>query len=179
MKNTMKYALAGALFATTASFATAAEGSVEAQKCSEIYQSSSAAITKSPAKVLELVSQQVAANEACAGDVVKAAIIVTSASNELVAQIVETAVTAAPKQLSKITAVAVATAPDASAQIAAVVAKMDKGTADSNKVNPLDLAGRGNVGVKNGPGGGSITSPGGGGSPSTEGLQGVSTGPTD
>lgn len=177
MKNTMKYALAGALFATTASFAIAAESAVEAQKCSEIYQSSAAVITQSPAQVLELVSKQVAANESCAGDVVKAAIIVTSASNELVAQIVETAVTAAPKQLSKIVTVAVATAPDASAQIAAVVVKMDKGTANSNKINPLDLAGQGNVGVKNGPGGGPLLSQGGGAS-SASNLQGTTEGPT-
>lgn len=179
MKNTMKYALAGALFATSATFASAAEASVEAKKCSAVYQSSSAAITQSPGKVLEHVSALVAANEACAGDVVKAAIVVTRANNELVGQIVEAAVAAAPKQVSKIVASAVATAPDASAAIAAVVSKMDKGTAQNNKVNPLNLAGFGEVGVQNSNGGGTLQSQGGGGSSSENSLEGTPGGPTN
>lgn len=179
MKNTMKYALAGALFATSASFASAAETGVEAKKCSAVYQSSSAVITQAPSKVLEHVSTLVAANEACAGDVVKAAIVATSASNELVGQIVETAVAAAPKQISKIVASAVATAPDASSAIAAVVAKMDKGTAQNNKVDPRDLAGRGTVGVHNSNGGGTFQSQGGGSSSSESSLEGTPGGKTN
>ena len=173
----MKYALAGALFATTASFATAAEG---AEKCSEVYKSSSVVITKAPSKVLEHVSTLVAANEACAGDVVKAAIVATTASNELVAQIVETAAAVAPKQLSKIVASAVATAPDASNEIAAVVAKMDKGTAQGTTVDPRDLAGQGEVGVQTGAGAGNLTSQGGGtGAGTGTNPTGTPVGPTN
>ena len=130
----MKYALVGALFAAAAPFAAAAEKSaVDVKQCSAVYQSASKAIAKDPAKVLELVYNLVAANESCAADVVKAAIKTTKANNELVGQIVETAATVAPKQLSQIVAAATAVAVDASSQIAAVVNKINakQGTAQS------------------------------------------------
>lgn len=173
----MKYALVGALFATTASLATAADKGVEAQKCSEVYQNSSVVITKAPSKVLEHVATLVAANEQCAGDVVKAAITVTKADDKLVGQIVETAITSAPKQLSKIVAAAVATAPDAKTQIAAVVSNFGQGTAEGDEVNPLDSAGRGSVVVQNSNGGGSVQSQGGV-SGSTKNVNSTPDGPT-
>jgi hypothetical protein len=134
MKNTMKYAIVGALFAAAAPFAVAAERSAaDVKKCSAVYQSASKAIAKDPAKVLELVSKLVAANESCAAEVVKAAIVTTKASGELVGQIVETAATVAPKQLSQIAAAAMAVAVDSRVQIATVINKINAqlGTAQS------------------------------------------------
>ena len=122
----MKYALVGALFAAAAPFAVAAERSAaDVKKCSAVYQSASKAIAKDPAKVLELVSKLVAANESCAAEVVKAAIVTTKASGELVGQIVETAATVAPKQLSHIAAAAMAVAVDSRVQIATVINKIN------------------------------------------------------
>ena len=142
----MKYAFVGALFAAAVPFAAAAEKSAaDLKKCSAVYESASKAIAKDPAKVLELVSKLVAANESCAADVVKAAIITTKANNELVDQIVETAATSAPKQISQIAAAATAVAPDTSPQIAAVVNKINAqlGTLGSTQpprpVHPLDF----------------------------------------
>ena len=141
----MKYAFVGAVFAAALPFAVAAEKSAaDVKKCSAVYKSASKAIAKDPVKVLELVSKLVAANESCAADVVKAAIITTKANKELVGQIVETAATAAPKQLSQIAAAATAVAPDTSPQIAAVVNKINAqvGTLDSTQarpVHPLDF----------------------------------------
>jgi len=126
MKKTIKYAFVGALFAAAVPFAAAAEKSAaDVKKCSAVYESASKAIAKDPAKVLELVSKLVAANESCAADVVKAAIKTTKANKELVGQIVETAATVAPKQLSQIAAAAMAVAVDSRIQIAAVVNKIN------------------------------------------------------
>ena len=122
----MKYAIVGALFAAAAPFAVAAERSAaDVKKCSAVYQSASKAIAKDPAKVLELVSKLVAANESCAAEVVKAAIVTTKANGELVGQIVETAATVAPKQLSQIAAAAMAVAVDSRVQIGTVVNKIN------------------------------------------------------
>lgn len=166
MKNTMKYAFVGALFAAAIPFSAAAEKSVaDVKKCSAVYESASKAIAKDPAKVLELVSKLVAANESCAADVVKAAIKTTKANKELVGQIVETAATAAPKQLSQIAAAAMSVAVDSSAQIAAVVNKINtqQGTAQGAgvKVVVLDTIEGGFGGRSGDSAGGGVASPSG------------------
>lgn len=139
MKNTLT--LLAALFTSSAAIATA-ENTPTA--CPLVQEQAAKQITQSPEKVLEIVSKLIAANEACAGEVVKAAIIATSADKALVAQIVETAATAAPKQLSQIAAYALAIAPDAKENIVAVLDKINsnEGTAQTvKKVSPLEIAG--------------------------------------
>lgn len=169
MKNTMKYALVGAVFALAAPSMVAAEG------CNDVSQKTVAAIAKSPSKVLEVVSKLVASNEGCSCEIVKAAIIATEADKDLVGQIVETAIAAAPKESSLISTCALAVAPDAQSEIVAVVAKLERGAGDGYsakggkvvtpppavKANPLDFPGLGVVGPEIGSTGGAPLLPAG------------------
>ncbi|MGJ8656415.1 MAG: hypothetical protein ACSHX6_08185 [Akkermansiaceae bacterium] len=123
MKNTLKFALVGALLAT-APVASAAD-------CYAISKSAAKEISAKPKHVLTIVSQQIAANEACACEIVKAAIVVTEADKKLVAQIVEQAIESAPGKVSLITTCALAVAPDAHAEVMEVSAKYAKGTGES------------------------------------------------
>lgn len=117
MKNTIKYALFGAVLASvTPAFA-------DAPDCYKVSTAVKKAVTAQPDKVLELVASQVAQNESCACEVVKAAIVASDADKALVANIVETAVTAAPSKMRIIGQCAVAVAPDALAQVQAVITK--------------------------------------------------------
>ena len=118
MKNTIKYALFGAVLALiTPAFA-------DAPDCYKVSTAVKKAIAAQPDKVLELVAAQVAQNESCACEVVKAAIVATNADKKLVANIVNVAVTAAPSKVRIIGQCAVAVAPDALAEVQAVVTKM-------------------------------------------------------
>lgn len=124
MKNTLKFALVGALLAVAAPVASAAD-------CYAVSKSVAKEIAAKPKHVLTIVSQQIAANEACACEIVKSAIVVTEADKKLVAQIVEQAMEAAPKRISLITTCALAVAPDAHAEVMEVSAKYSKGTGES------------------------------------------------
>jgi len=120
MKNTIKYALFGAVLAlVTPAFAA------DAPDCYKMSVAIKKAVAAHPDKVLELVATQVAQNESCACEVVKAAIVASDADKKLVADIVDAAVTAAPSKVRIIGQCAVAVAPDALAEVQAVVAKMD------------------------------------------------------
>jgi hypothetical protein len=114
MKNTFKFALVGAVLAVAAPMAAAADCKVISKQVTE-------AITAKPKLVLVIVAKQIAANEACAGEVVKAAIVITEADKKLVAQIVEQAIEAAPKKISLIVDSALAVAPDAYAEVMLVM----------------------------------------------------------
>lgn len=113
--------------------------------CETIFQTTSLEVKQSPETILETVAKQVAANETCAGDVVKAAIIASKADKQLVAQIVETAVTAAPKQLETIAKTAIAFASDVHTEIATVLQRIDSGQGTAQvggrKVSPIDFPG--------------------------------------
>ncbi|MFT5632825.1 MAG: hypothetical protein ACI9SQ_000532 [Rubritalea sp.] len=115
MKNTFKFALVGAVLAVAAPIAAAANCKVISKQVAE-------AIIAKPKLVLAIVTKQIAANEACAGEVVKAAIVITEADKKLVAQIVEQAIEAAPKKISLIVKSALAVAPDAYVEIMVVMA---------------------------------------------------------
>ena len=115
MINTFKFALVGAVLAVAAPIAAAADCKVISKQVAE-------AITAKPKLVLVIVAKQIAANEACAGEVVKAAIVITEADKKLVAQIVEQAIEAAPKKISLIVNNALAVAPDAYVEIMVVMA---------------------------------------------------------
>ncbi|MGY8648051.1 MAG: hypothetical protein ACKVLL_11940 [Verrucomicrobiales bacterium] len=86
-------------------------------------------------KVLEIVAKQIAANESCACEVVKAAIIASDAKKEVVAQIVDVAINEAPSMLRIIAQCAIAIAPDAQPNIQAILEKYDfaGGEGDSEK----------------------------------------------
>lgn len=124
MKNTIKYALFGAVLAATPAFAAAPD-------CQKVSASVKKAVAAQPDKVLELVATQVAQNESCACEVVKAAIVASDADKAMVANIVDAAATAAPSKMRIIGQCAVAVAPDALAQVQAVVTKLTAVSGDS------------------------------------------------
>lgn len=125
MKNTIKYALFGAVLAlVTPAYA-------EGTDCYKVYTVVKNAVAAQPDKVLELVKTNVAQNESCACEVVKAAIVASDADKKLVAGIVEAAIASAPGKVRIIGQCAVAVAPDALAEVQAVVTKHAAASGDS------------------------------------------------
>ena len=121
MKNTMKYLLvASILAAAPAAFAE------KAPDCKALYAAVTQEVTSSSDKVLEIVEKYVAENEACACEIVKAAIVASEADKKLVAEIVTTATLAAPDKLRLVAQCAIAVAPDALANVQAVLSKYDR-----------------------------------------------------
>ena len=124
MKNTIKFALVGALLAVAAPVASAAD-------CYKVSKQVAKEITAKPKDVLSIVSQQISANKGCACEIVKAAIVATEADKKLVAQIVEQAIEAVPNKVSLLTTCALAVAPDAHAEVMEVASKHAKNTGTS------------------------------------------------
>jgi hypothetical protein len=89
------------------------------------------AVAAEPAKVLQIVEAQVAVNDSCACDIVKAAIMASQADATLVAGIVEIASTTAPEQMRLVGQCALAVAPDSLAAVQAVLTKLDPGAGES------------------------------------------------
>jgi len=133
MKKTFGFLLLAALLSGTA-FAAAPD-------CLALAARVKAAVTAEPAKVLQIVAAEVAANESCACEVVKSAILASQADVALVASIVETAATTAPDQMRLVSQCAMAVAPDSLAAVQAVLTKLDPS------------AGEGASGAKGGKGG--------------------------
>lgn len=128
MKRTLKFALVSAfLAATPAVIAADSEKS-----CKNIQAAVEKAVKVDEAKVLEVVEAQASANAGCACEVVKAAIIATEANKELVRQIVEVAVVAAPDEMRLIAQCAVAVAPDAVGEVQKVLASFDPQSGESS-----------------------------------------------
>jgi len=124
MKNTIKFALVGALLAVAAPVASA--------DCYKVSKQASKEITAQPEQVLSIVAKQIAANKGCACEIVKAAIVATEANKKQVAQIVEQAIALVPKKASLLTTCALAVAPDAHVEVMKVAAKFtNKNTGDS------------------------------------------------
>ena len=178
MKNNMKYALFGAVLALiTPSYAATPD-------CYKVSATVKKAVMENPEKVLELVAAQVAQNESCACEIVKAAIVASDADKKLVADIVSSAITAALEKVRIIGQCAVAVAPDALAQVQAVVTKFGANAGDGYSAkgysakggakdgagdgvqppvssNPLDFPGSGPEGpTPGGPGGFPLFPPG-------------------
>lgn len=65
--------------------------------CADIANDVTAAVSKDPSKVLMVVEDALVINEGCASDIVKAAILSSKADAVLANQIVQTAVSVAPK----------------------------------------------------------------------------------
>lgn len=116
MKNTMKFALVGALLSTLAPVAIAAE-------CHLVSKEVTKQLTSQPEQVLKIVAKQIAANKGCECEVVKVAIVATEANKKQVAQILEQAIEAAPQKASLLTTCALAVAPDAHNEVMKVSAK--------------------------------------------------------
>jgi len=124
MKNTLKFALVGALLAVAAPVASA--------DCYKVSKQVAKGITAQPEQVLAIVAKQIAANKGCACEIVKAAIVAIEADKKQVAQIVEQAIVLVPNKASLLTTCALAVAPDAHVEVMKVAAKYtNKNTGDS------------------------------------------------
>jgi hypothetical protein len=117
MKNTLKFALTAVLLSVASIASADVADSVKLSKAVKV------AVSADSSKVLEVVAANIAINESCACEIVKAAIVASNADKKLVAEIVNTAILAAPSQIRMITQCAMATAPDAVSNIQAVVEK--------------------------------------------------------
>lgn len=120
MKNTLKFALTAVLLAA------APLASADVVDCVKLSNAVKAAVIADSSNVLDIVAKNVAANESCACEIVKAAILASDANDAQVAKIVETAVLEAPAEMRIIAQCAIATAPDAVSKIQAVLEKFDK-----------------------------------------------------
>ncbi len=171
MKITSRFAIAAACLSIFP--ASAADG----VDCLELAVSVKHAVAAAPSNVLEVVEKEVTAHPDCACEVVKAAIQGAEADSKLVANIVETAATAAPEKMRLVSQCAVAVAPEALGDVQAVMNRLDPNlgeasysskSAKSSKGakdvavqpawNPLDFPGQGPVGPT--PGGPPIVPPG-------------------
>lgn len=79
--------------------------------CAEISNDVSVAVSKDPSKVLMVVEDALVINEGCAGEIVKAAIVASKADSATANQIVETAISVAPKMAAVITDTATSLVP--------------------------------------------------------------------
>lgn len=89
----------------------------DSTNCDKIAQLVREAIEKEPQKVLVIVEDNMVANESCACEIVKSAIIHSKADAELVKQIVQTAVHVAPNRAALIAECASFSAPDNSKSV--------------------------------------------------------------
>jgi len=123
MKKTFAFALFAALLSCSAFGAEV--------DCLTVAAQVKKAVAAEPAKVLQIVEAQVAVNESCACDIVKAAILASQADATLVAGIVEIASTTAPEQMRLVGQCALAVAPDSLAAVQAVLTKLDPSAGES------------------------------------------------
>jgi len=172
-----KIAMRKQIIFTTTGMVLMAAGAFASNDCLKVAEVVKTTITNQPEQVLQVVEKQVAESPNCACEIVKSAIKATHADVELVAQIVETAILAAPEQMRIISQCAIAVAPDALPAIQAVIARLDpnSGVASSSAKhsgkggkevspmqeqadigNPLDFPGSGPVGPTGGLGGGGM-----------------------
>ncbi|MEZ5385832.1 MAG: hypothetical protein R3F13_09980 [Prosthecobacter sp.] len=79
--------------------------------CFDIAADVQVAVEKDPSKVLMVVEDALVINESCASDIVKAAILASKADATLASQIVQTAVSVAPKMAAAINSAAAIAAP--------------------------------------------------------------------
>lgn len=79
--------------------------------CTEISNDVRVAVEKDPTKVLMVVEDALVINEGCAGDIVRTAILASKADTTLANQIVQTAVSVAPKMAGVINDAAASIVP--------------------------------------------------------------------
>ena len=142
MKKTVRFALLSAALGVLSSSAAFA-----AVDCVKLALSVKLAVARDVSATLQIVEKEVAANPACACELVKAAIEGSKANVQLVAAIVETAATVAPEHRRLIGQCAVAVAPDALPNVQAVLAKLEPkqrkadGSSSKNAMRPSPKGG--------------------------------------
>jgi hypothetical protein len=102
MKTVFGYRFASLLACLSALTYSGVSHAQSSSGCSEISNDVSVAVSKDSSKVLMVVEDALVINEGCAADIVRAAIIASKADPALAAQIVQTAVSVAPKMASVI-----------------------------------------------------------------------------
>lgn len=136
-----------------------------ADACAAIHRRVTTLLAVDPARMLEIVSGEVAANPSCSCEVVKAAIQQYKPEAGTVAAITEAAIIAAPEHMRITAQCAIAAAPEAAAEVQALVARLDPaggdGSMESSKSakdatgpeetayvnNPLDFPAQGSDGL--------------------------------
>lgn len=113
-----------------------------ASNCTEISNDVRVAVEKDPSKVLMVVEDALVINEGCAADIVTTAITASKADTAMAGQIVQTAVSVAPKMAGVINDAAVSVVPGLAAakpviEIERPIAVMDKNP-DKNPVIPAE-----------------------------------------
>ncbi|MBB5034063.1 hypothetical protein [Prosthecobacter vanneervenii] len=92
-------------------FMAASASAETAANCTEISNDVKVAVEKDPSKVLMVVEDALVINEGCAHDIVKTAIIASKADSAMANQIVQTAVSVAPKMAGVINDAATSAIP--------------------------------------------------------------------
>jgi hypothetical protein len=107
--------------------------------CADISNDVRVAVEKDPSKVLMVVEDALVINEGCAGDIVKTAIIASKADKAMAAQIVQTAVSVAPKMAGVINDAAVSVVPGlaVAAPVPAGEIERPSSVSEKNPKNPI------------------------------------------
>jgi hypothetical protein len=122
--------LPGELALISATYRAPGEAAETKDDCPAIALSVEQRIKLDPSKVLETVETEISSNSGCACEVVKAAIRASHADVGLTADIVETAITAAPETMRIVSQCAIAQVPEALSTIQALLAKLDPNSGD-------------------------------------------------
>lgn len=112
----------------------------QSSACVDISRDVTTAVSNDPSKVLMIVEDALVINEACAGEIIQAAIRASKADASLVNQIVQTGIAVAPKMASVITDSATAVSPGALAVSQPQPVLYDVNSSGKNPVkNPLPV----------------------------------------
>jgi hypothetical protein len=99
--------------------------------CQQIVLSMAQRIATDASELLEIVEKEVAANPACACEIVKAAIESSDAEIESVLAIVESAILSSPESMRLISQCAIAAVPESLAAVQSLLARYDSNSGDS------------------------------------------------
>ncbi|MES2596109.1 MAG: hypothetical protein V4662_12270 [Verrucomicrobiota bacterium] len=105
--------------------------------CDDISRDVTVAVEKEPGKVLMIVEDALVINETCACEITRAAILASKADATLVNQIVQTAISVAPKMSGVIMDCATAVAPSAQAAVPQPIVMTESG---KDVKNPVPVA---------------------------------------
>jgi hypothetical protein len=126
----------GFCLAGLAAFASASKVKAQSSACDDISRDVASAVQKDPGKVLMIVEDALVINEACSCEIIKAAITASQADATLVNQIVQTAISVAPKMSGVIMDCATSVSPGA---VAGVVEKTAMTASGKDVKNPLPV----------------------------------------
>ncbi len=107
---------------------------ISAAPCDDISRDVTAAIEKEPGKVLMIVEDALVINETCACEIIRAAILASKADATQVNQIVQTAISVAPKMSGVIMDCATSTSPGTQITSQAMTAITESGKDVKNPV---------------------------------------------